>query len=53
MTQATSMTVRVRLTIRRRPGRRTMVVPVPESGKSAVPTRADPTLVKALARAFR
>jgi hypothetical protein len=41
------------LTIRRRPGRKTVVVPVRDSGEAALPTRADPALVKALARAFR
>ena len=54
MTAATSFTVRVSLKIRRRPGRKTVVVPVEgESGSATVPTRADPALVKALARAFR
>ncbi len=54
MTAATSITVRVPLKIRRRPGRKTVVTPVAEeSGDAAIPTRADPTLVKALARAFR
>ena len=50
---AGSITVRVPLTIRRRPGRRTVVTQ--EGAPAAVPTRtrADPTLVKALARAFR
>jgi hypothetical protein len=44
----------VSLKIRRRPGRKTVVVPVEEeSGSATVPTRADPALVKALARAFR
>jgi hypothetical protein len=52
MTEATSITVRVPLTIRRRPGRKTVVMPVATAG-TAVPTRADPALVKALARAFR
>ena len=52
MTTATSITVRVPLTIRRRPGRKTVVTPVRGSGE-ALPTRADPALVKALARAFR
>ena len=52
MTSATSITVRVPLAIRHRPGRKTIVTPmihgvVPET------TRADPALVKALARAFR
>jgi hypothetical protein len=53
MTQATSITVRVPLTIRRRPGRKTVVTPVRDGDESAIPTRADPALVKALARAFR
>ena len=52
MTSATSITVRVPLVIRHRPGRKTIVVPA-EAGPAAVPTRADPALVKALARAFR
>jgi hypothetical protein len=52
MSAAASITVRVALTIRRRPGRKTMVMPVQE-GTVAVATRADPALVKALARAFR
>src|SRR5918998_3673582 len=50
---ATSITVRVPLAIRRRPGRRTVVTPAWEGGEAALPTRADPALVKALARAFR
>jgi hypothetical protein len=49
---ATSITVRVPLTIRRRPGRKTVVTPVAD-GVAPVTTRADPALVKALARAFR
>ncbi|GGG50652.1 hypothetical protein GCM10010964_42370 [Caldovatus sediminis] len=54
MTGATSITVRVPLKIRRRPGRKTVVQPVPPAGaETAIPTRADPALVKALARAFR
>jgi hypothetical protein len=52
-TAATSITVRVPLTIRRRPGRKTVVTPLRDSGESALSTRADPALVKALARAFR
>jgi hypothetical protein len=51
MTQATSITVRVPLNVRRRPGRKTMVTPVVREG--AISTRADPALLKALARAFR
>ena len=52
MSMATSITVRVPLTIRRRPGRKTAVTPA-QDGVSAMTTRADPMLVKALARAFR
>jgi hypothetical protein len=52
MTEATSITIRVPLTIRQRPGRKTVVTPVGDGGE-ALPTRADPALVKALARAFR
>ena len=50
---ATSITVRVPLTIRQRPWRKTVVVPAGPDGGTAIPTRADPALVKALARAFR
>jgi hypothetical protein len=53
MTEATSITVRVPLAIRRRPGRKTVVTPVRDGGETALLTRADPALVKALARAFR
>ena len=53
MTAATSITVRVPLKIRRRPGRKTVVTPVRDGGETALPTRADPALVKALARKFR
>ena len=53
MSEAASITVRVPLTIRRRPGRKTVVTPAREGGEAALPTRADPALVKALARAFR
>lgn len=52
MSAATSITVRVPLKIRRRPGRKTVVVPV-RTADAAILTRADPALVKALARAFR
>jgi hypothetical protein len=54
MTGATSITVRVPLKIRRRPGRKTVVMPLPAaSADTTIATRADPALVKALARAFR
>jgi len=52
MTAATSITVRVPLAIRHRPGRKTVVRPMTD-GLAPVTTRADPALVKALARAFR
>lgn len=52
MTTATSITLRVPLTIRRRPGKKTVVTPM-TNGIAPVMTRADPALVKALARAFR
>lgn len=44
----TTITVRVPLTVRSRPGRRTVVT---AGGQTA--TRADPAMLKALARAFR
>jgi hypothetical protein len=50
---ASSIVVRVPLAIRRRSGRKTVVTPMRDSGEAALPTRADPALVKALARAFR
>ncbi|HEV7455227.1 MAG TPA: hypothetical protein VGN96_00505 [Roseococcus sp.] len=52
MTAATSITVRVPLAIRHLPGRKTVVTPTTD-GLAPVTTRADPALVKALARAFR
>ena len=53
MSAATSITVRVPLTIRRRPGCKTVIIPIDDGTRAATPTRADPALVKALARAFR
>ena len=53
MSEAASITVRVPLAIRRRPGRKTVVTPVRDGSEGALLTRADPALVKALARAFR
>ncbi len=51
---ATSLTVRVPLAIRRRGGRKLVVTPDGSSpGAMPARTRADPALVKALARAFR
>lgn len=52
MTTATSITVRVPLAIRHRPGRKTVVTPMADDVAPII-TRADPTLVKALARALR
>jgi hypothetical protein len=52
MSAAASITVRVPLDIRHQPGRKTVVTPAQE-GVLAMATRADPALVKALARAFR
>ena len=56
VSQSTSLTVQVPLRIRRRPGRKTIITPEETSAATANPTistRADPALVKALARAFR
>ena len=53
MSGATHVTVRVRLKIRRATGRRTVVTPLQDCVDAAISTRADPALVKALARAFR
>ena len=50
---ATSLTVRVALAIRRRPGRKTVVTPTRAGASATTVTRADPALLKALARAFR
>jgi hypothetical protein len=53
MTGPTHITVRVPMKIRRRPGRKTVVTPVVDGLPAHTTTRADPTLLKALARAFR
>ncbi len=53
MSTATSITVRVPLAIRHRPGRKTVVTPMTAGAMPTTATRADPALVKALARAFR
>ena len=53
MSEAASITVRVALAIRRRPGRKTVVTPEGESTSTPRSTRGDPAMVKALARAFR
>jgi hypothetical protein len=48
-----SITVRVPLAIRPQPGRKTIVRPAGCAPSASIATRADPTMVKALARAFR
>ncbi|HWX49970.1 MAG TPA: hypothetical protein VNZ61_18135 [Roseomonas sp.] len=54
MMTTSSITVRVPLTIRRRGGRKRVVTPDGSAlGTAPVRTRADPALVKALARAHR
>jgi hypothetical protein len=53
MSGPTHVTVRVPLRIKRRTGRKTIVTPVINGLSAATTTRADPTLLKALARAFR
>jgi hypothetical protein len=53
VTAPAHVTVRVPLKIRRRPGRRTVVTPVVDGLPTHSATRADPALLKALARAFR
>lgn len=56
MSDATSLTVQVPLTIQRRPGRKAVVRPQGPSGAASaasILTCSDPALVKALARAFR
>ena len=47
------VTVRVPLTIRRRPGRKTLVSVGFGADAGRIATKADPALVKALARGFR
>src|SRR5690348_10118770 len=55
MTGLNSITVRVPLAIRRRPGRKTIVSPAgaASTDRCIVSRRADPAMVKALGRAFR
>jgi hypothetical protein len=52
VTAPTHITVRVAMKIRRRPGRKTVVTPVVDGLPAHTTTRADPALLKALARAF-
>lgn len=53
MTEPSTITVRVPLKIRRRPGRKTVVTSVQDRSSPSIRTQADPALMKALARAFR
>jgi hypothetical protein len=53
MNTTTTITMRVPLKIRRRSGRKTVVTPFASYGATMHPFRADPALVKALARGFR
>jgi hypothetical protein len=53
MSGADSIVVRVPLAVRRRPGRKTVVMPHGDVTPAPARTRADPALVKALARAHR
>jgi hypothetical protein len=53
MSGPTHVTVRVPMRIKRRAGRKTIVTPVIDGLAAPTATRADPTLLKALARAFR
>jgi len=53
MSLATSITVQVPLTVRHRPGRKTVVTLGGTAADATIRTRADPAMVKALARAFR
>jgi hypothetical protein len=53
MNVMSSIAVRVPLTVRHRPGRKTIVTLKGETTPSSIRTRADPAMVKALARAFR
>jgi hypothetical protein len=53
VSEAASITVRVPLAIRRRPGLKTVVTPVGAAAPAPARTRADPALVKALARSHR
>ena len=54
VSEAGHITVRVPLAVRNRPGRKTVVSPTGEAHTpTPIRTRADPALLKALARAFR
>src|ERR1700760_3612838 len=53
MSAATGITVRVPLAIRHRPGRKVIMMAHGGPAAEQIPTRADPAMVKELARAFR
>ncbi len=53
MSEAASIVVRVPLAFRDRPGRKAIVTPHGVVGTAPTRTRADPALVKALARGHR
>ena len=53
MTAAANITVRVPLAVRRRRGRKTVVMPHGDATPAPAGPRADPALVKALGRAHR
>jgi hypothetical protein len=53
MNTPSSITVRVPLAIRQRPGRKTIVMPEGATEPTRICGRADPAMVKALARAHR
>lgn len=53
MSATGSITVRVPLAVRPRPGRKTIVRPAGSASSASIAAHADPVMVKALARAFR
>jgi hypothetical protein len=53
MNNANSVTVHVPLIVRHRAGRKTIVTMDGIAGGTSIRTRADPAMIKALARAFR
>jgi len=53
MSATGSITVHVPLAVRARPGRKTIVRPAGAAPSASIAVRADPVMVKALARAFR
>jgi hypothetical protein len=53
MSGTASISVRVPLAIRRRPGRKTLVTPEGATAAAPARTRTDPAMLKALARVYR